>query len=75
MTDWSSRIHLPYHWAHEWVPFFSKAYRPYRIGVLALQCLAVLGAVGFAILQPMWRRQVSPAIIGLLAIVAFTQPH
>ena len=70
-ADWP----LPYHWAHEHLPFFSKAYRPYRIGIIASTALAVSGAVGAAA----WiRSNTMPSfkpILVLLGLAAFSQPH
>ena len=69
--DWP----LPYYWAHEYLPFFSKAYRPYRIGVITAMCLAAMASIGAAA----WIR--SARLPGfkwpLLAFgaLAFSQPH
>jgi hypothetical protein len=66
---------LPYAWAYTSVPFFSKAYRPYRFAVVVLQCLAVIGAIGAAVLvRHLGPRRVA-AGVGLLALVGFSQPH
>ena len=46
VPDWSAERPLPYHWLYNHVPFFSKAYRPYRLGVVVLTCLAASAAVG-----------------------------
>ena len=66
---------LPYYWAHEYVPFFSKAYRPYRIGIIATTALGTAGAIGAAA----WIRSATmPAIqpvLLVLGLVAFSQPH
>jgi len=66
---------LPYYWAHEYIPFFSKAYRPYRIGVVALTALSAVGAIGAAALFRSSRAV--PAVRGLfvLGIIAYSQPH
>ena len=67
--DWP----LPYYWAHEYLPFFSKAYRPYRIGVVTAMCLAAMASIGAAGMGPLGsapRLQVAPRRIrspGLLA--------
>jgi hypothetical protein len=66
---------LPYAWLYAWLPFFSKAYRPYRFAVVVLQCLAVIAAIGAGVLV----RQLGPRWTGigagLLGIVGFSQPH
>jgi len=71
----SSEWPLPYFWAHEYLPFFSKAYRPYRIAVLSMMCLSVIGAIGAAA----WIRSrrlppFQPPVL-LLGLMAFSQPH
>ena len=66
---------LPYYWAHEYIPFFSKAYRPYRIGVVALTALAAVGAIGGAALFRSGRLWRPGAWVMLLGIVGFSQPH
>lgn len=69
--DWP----LPYYWAHEYLPFFSKAYRPYRIGVITAMCLAAMASIGAAA----WIRSVRlpgfkwPLIA--FGALAFSQPH
>jgi len=66
---------LPYYWAHEFLPFFSKAYRPYRIGVVALTSLAAIGAIGgAAVFRSGWIRWPVVWVSGL-ALVGFSQPH
>jgi hypothetical protein len=74
LPQWSADHPLPYAWAYQSLPFFSKAYRPYRIGVIALLALAGAAATG------MGRRRASfrdpPVAIGVVALglVAFSQP-
>ena len=69
--DWP----LPYYWAHEYLPFFSKAYRPYRIGVVTAMCLAAMASIGAAA----WIRSARlpsfkwPLIA--FGVLAFSQPH
>ncbi len=48
ISPWSLDHPLPYAWAYNHLPFFSKGYRPYRIGVIVLTCLAALAASGAA---------------------------
>lgn len=71
----SSNWPLPYYWAHEYLPFFSKAYRPYRIGIIATTALSAVGAIGAAA----WiRSSTLPSIrlpLLVLAVAAFSQPH
>ena len=69
--DWP----LPYYWAHEYLPFFSKAYRPYRIGVVTAMCLAAMASIGAAA----WVRSARLPdfrwpLVGF-GILAFSQPH
>ena len=52
LEETATRWPLPYYWAHEYLPFFSKAYRPYRIGVVALTSLAAIGAIGGKSVRP-----------------------
>ena len=69
-TEWP----LPYYWAHEYLPFFSKAYRPYRIGVITAMCLAATGSIAAAA----WMRSARLPPIHLplfaLGLIAFSQP-
>jgi hypothetical protein len=71
----SSNWPLPYYWAHEYLPFFSKAYRPYRIGIIATTALSAAGAIGAAA----WiRSSTLPNIripLLVLGLAAFSQPH
>jgi hypothetical protein len=71
----SSNWPLPYYWAHEYLPFFSKAYRPYRIGIIATTALSAAGAIGAAA----WiRSSTLPSIripLLVLGLAAFSQPH
>ena len=74
LPQWSVNAKLPYYYAYQYLPFFSKAYRPYRIGVITLTCCAALGAVGMAVLATEVRRQwlnLGTAVLGLAAV---TQP-
>lgn len=70
LPGWSLADPLPYHGLYNELPFFSKAYRPYRLGVVVVLCLGVLGALGFAALRG--RRRPLAATVLLLAA---TQPH
>ena len=71
IPDWSLASPLPYKGLYNELPFFSKAYRPYRIGVLALLCLSALASTGFARLRQRWA-----LIVPLAAfLLAVTQPH
>jgi hypothetical protein len=69
LPRWSATIPLPYEWAYEHLPFFSKAYRPYRIGVVTLLALSGAAAAGSAVLP----RRSWPALV-MLGIAAYTQP-
>lgn len=77
LPRWSVDSPLPYFYAYEHIPFFSKAYRPYRIGVIALMCLSAAGAAGLGALRG-GRRPLPPrAAQGLAAavlLVGFSQP-
>jgi len=66
---------LPYYWAHEFLPFFAKAYRPYRICVIASMCLAVIGSIGAAAWMRSARRPPILWPLVVLGLVAFSQPH
>ena len=67
--DWP----LPYYWAHEYLPFFSKAYRPYRIGVITAMCLAAMASIGAAAWIRSVRLRLQVASHRLRA--GFSQPH
>jgi hypothetical protein len=71
LAQWSQDTPLPYYWFYNEVPFFSKAYRPYRLGVVVLLCLAGLAAAGTTRIL---RRQ--GWILALVAgVVGPLQPH
>ncbi len=70
LPAWSASWPLPYAFAYTWIPFFSKAYRPYRIGVVALTALAAAASAGVPVLLA--RR--GTALVALFGVVAFTQP-
>ena len=74
MDPWAGDWPLPYYWAYQHLPFFSKAYRPYRIGVVTLTCLAALGAVGVAAVRTELRRGPVAAAVALLAALGVSQP-
>ena len=74
LPAWSGRWPLPYYYAYQDLPFFSKAYRPYRIGVVTLTCCAALGATGVAVLAAEVRRGWLWVGTALLGLVACTQP-
>jgi hypothetical protein len=71
IPDWSLASPLPYKGLYNELPFFSKAYRPYRIGVLVLLCLSALAATGFGRLRHRWAMAVP---IGAF-LVGISQPH
>jgi len=74
LHGWAGDLPLPYYWAYQYLPFFSKAYRPYRIGVITLTCLGAMGAVGVAAMSTQVRRRwLAPGAV-LLGLVGFTQP-
>ena len=75
LQEAATHLPLPYYWAHEHLPFFSKAYRPYRICVITSMCLAVIGSIGAAawIRSPRLPSFFLP-LIGL-GVVGFSQPH
>ncbi len=68
--DWP----LPYYWFYQYVPFFSKAYRPYRIAVVSLVALSALAAVGLAALEASRRRFPGRSLVAVLVLVAVSQP-
>lgn len=74
LPQWSADAPLAYAWAYEHVPFFSKAYRPYRIGVITSLALAGAAAAGAGTLRLSLRRSPVAVAVGALAIVGFTQP-
>lgn len=74
LPQWSADAPLPYAWAYEHVPFFSKAYRPYRICILTSLALAGAAAAGAGTLRLSLRTPaVAVGTVGL-AIAGFTQP-
>ncbi|MDP2310516.1 MAG: hypothetical protein Q8P18_31145 [Pseudomonadota bacterium] len=74
LPQWSADMPLPYAWAYEHVPFFSKAYRPYRIGVIASLALAGAAAAGAGTLRLSMRQPAVGIGVTLLAVLGFTQP-
>ena len=74
LDGWAGDWTLPYGLAYEHVPFFSKAYRPYRIGIVTSECLAAAGAVGMASLMAVVPVRVLAGVAALLGGVAFSQP-
>ena len=71
LPEWSLERPLPYYYLYNGVPFFSKAYRPYRLGVVALTALAALAALGFGRLRWRWK----PALAVGAFLTAALQPH
>jgi len=71
LAAWAQETPLPYYWLYNDVPFFSKAYRPYRIGVVVLVCLAGLAAVGTTRIP----RRHGWALAGLAGVLGPLQPH
>ena len=74
LDGWAGDWTLPYGLAYEHVPFFSKAYRPYRIGIVTSECLAAAGAVGMASMMAVAPARVLAGVATLLGGVAFSQP-
>jgi len=74
LADWAGDWKLPYGWAYEHVPFFSKAYRPYRIGIIASQCLSAAAAVGVASLTASVPRRALAGLVALTGALGFSQP-
>lgn len=74
LPAWSAEHPLPYAWAYEHVPFFSKAYRPYRIGVIALVALAGGVAAGAGTLRLSLRTPWVGVATALVALLGFSQP-
>ena len=71
LPEWAGTLPLPYWWAYTYLPFFSKAYRPYRIGILTMMSLSAAAAAAVA-RWPQHRAWIP--ILGLLGIYAFSQP-
>ena len=69
--DWP----LPYYWAHEYLPFFSKAYRPYRIGVVTAMCLSAMASIGAAACVRSTRLPDFKWPLIAFGALAFSQPH
>lgn len=70
-----THVPLPYAWAYLGLPFFAKAYRPYRFAVIVLQCLAVMAAIGAAVLVRHLSTRWTVGGATLLGLLAFSQPH
>lgn len=70
----SGEVPLPYYYAYQYLPFFSKAYRPYRIGVITLTCCAALGAAGMAVLATEVKRRWLNLGTLVLGVVGVSQP-
>jgi hypothetical protein len=71
LAQWSQDSPLPYYWLYNAVPLFSKAYRPYRIGVVVLLCLAGLAAVGTTRMS----RRDAWLLAGAAGVLGALQPH
>ncbi len=67
LADWAEQTPLPYYWLYNEVPFFSKAYRPYRLGVVVLVCLGGLAAGG--------ARSQAWSLAALAGVLGPLQPH
>ncbi|MFH1465427.1 MAG: hypothetical protein ABIO70_13650 [Pseudomonadota bacterium] len=67
--------HLPYYWLYNYVPYFSKAYRPYRLGIVTLTALAVLAAYAGPWLRSTLGRRGAAAVVVACAFLFATQPH
>lgn len=74
MDAWSGEVPLPYYYAYQYLPFFSKAYRPYRIGVITLTCLSAMGAVGVAAVRAEVGRRWVALGAAALTMLAVSQP-
>lgn len=74
LSELSASYPLPYYYFYHYLPFFSKAYRPYRIGVITLCACAALGAAGMAVLSRHLPRSLSHILVFFLGIVAVSQP-
>ena len=66
---------LPYGWFYLGIPMFSKAYRPYRFAVIVLQCLAVIGAIGAAVMVRHLGQRWAMGLTLMLGLIGFAQPH
>lgn len=72
LPEWSGRLPLPYLFAYTYLPFFAKAYRPYRIGIIVVESVAAAAAVALMTLRSRPQsKQIGVALVGLYAI---TQP-
>ncbi len=69
IADWSQSWPLPYLALYNELPFFSKVYRPYRLGLVVVMCLGALAAVGVG------RRPKAWVLAPVVALLACTQPH
>jgi hypothetical protein len=75
LAAWSASLPLPYFPLYEWLPFFSKAYRPYRICVVTLTCLGAAGSAGIAaILADRRGGRAVDVALAALGLAACTQP-
>lgn len=77
LSPWSLDHPLPYAWLYNHAPFFSKGYRPYRIGVIVLTLLAAGAAAGVARLGARGAGT-RAGLLGLAALalgVGAAQPH
>lgn len=80
LPTWSLDHPLPYLYAYNDLPFFSKAYRPYRIGVVALTLLAAAASAGVYRLilprdpaEPRFTRA-GVGLAGALLLIGASQP-
>ncbi|MED5374831.1 MAG: hypothetical protein VX899_27675 [Myxococcota bacterium] len=69
LPAWSQSWPLPYLGLYNHLPFFSKVYRPYRLGIIVVLALGCLGAVAVG------RRPKLAWGVPALFLAAITQPH
>lgn len=65
---------LPYYWLYNHLPFFSKAYRPYRLNVVTLTMLAAMAAYLGPWLRARLGDRLAPTAAVALVFVGASQP-
>ncbi len=66
---------LPYYYLYNYVPYFSKAYRPYRLGIVTITAMAAMAAMAGPWLRELVGRRWVPIPLALVVGLFATQPH
>ena len=73
--DGARALPLPYYYLYNYLPYFSKAYRPYRLGIVTITALAALAAYAGPWLRGVMGRWGTAGLLLLTVGLFATQPH